>query len=89
MIIHAPSAVAPATETAEKIIQLIHQHPRGKQLTLLTNWCGEYSSLAARRAFTQAGIPTWRTPEGTVTAFMHQVEYRRNQKLLRKPLPCR
>ncbi|MCW1834543.1 bifunctional acetate--CoA ligase family protein/GNAT family N-acetyltransferase [Pantoea ananatis] len=84
MIIHAPSAVAPATETAEKIIQLIHQHPRGKQLTLLTNWCGEFSSQAARRAFTQAGIPTWRTPEGTVTAFMHQVEYRRNQKLLRE-----
>ncbi len=58
MLIHAPSAVAPATETAEKIIQLVQQHPRGKQLTLLTNWCGEYSSQAARRAFTQAGIPT-------------------------------
>ncbi|WP_130831236.1 bifunctional acetate--CoA ligase family protein/GNAT family N-acetyltransferase [[Erwinia] mediterraneensis] len=84
MIIHAPSAVAPATETAEQLIQAIAQHPRARQVTLLTNWCGEYSSLAARRAFTQAGIPTWRTPEGTVTAFMHQVEYRRNQKQLRE-----
>ncbi|WP_313572127.1 bifunctional acetate--CoA ligase family protein/GNAT family N-acetyltransferase [Pantoea piersonii] len=84
MIIHAPSAVAPATESAQQIIDAIAAHPRGKQVTLLTNWCGEFSSLAARRAFTQAGIPTWRTPEGTVTAFMHQVEYRRNQKQLRE-----
>lgn len=84
MIIHAPSAVSPASETAEQIIAAVAKHPRGKQITLLTNWCGEYSSQAARRAFTQAGIPTWRTPEGTVTAFMHQVEYRRNQKQLRE-----
>lgn len=84
MIIHAPSAVAPATESAERLISAIAQHPRGKLVTLLTNWSGEFSLLAARRAFTQAGIPTWRTPEGTVTAFMHQVEYRRNQKQLRE-----
>ncbi|RAU30762.1 GNAT family N-acetyltransferase [Pantoea sp. RIT413] len=84
MIIHSPSAVAPATETAEQIIAALARHPRGRQITLLTNWCGESSSQAARRAFTQAGIPTWRTPEGTVTAFMHQVEYRRNQKQLRE-----
>ncbi|MBK0098738.1 bifunctional acetate--CoA ligase family protein/GNAT family N-acetyltransferase [Erwinia sp. S63] len=84
MVIHAPSAVSPASETAEQIIAAVAKHPRGKQVTLLTNWCGEYSSQAARRAFTQAGIPTWRTPEGTVTAFMHQVEYRRNQKQLRE-----
>jgi acetyltransferase len=84
MIIHAPSAVAPATETAAHLIDTIARHPRGKLVTLLTNWSGEFSSQAARRAFTQAGIPTWRTPEGTVTAFMHQVEYRRNQKQLRE-----
>ncbi|MBD8164232.1 bifunctional acetate--CoA ligase family protein/GNAT family N-acetyltransferase [Erwinia persicina] len=84
LIIHAPSAVAPPTLTAEHIITLVKQHPRGKQLTLLTNWCGEYSSLEARRLFNDAGIPTYRTPEGTVTAFMHMVEYRRNQKQLRE-----
>jgi len=84
MIIHAPSAVAPATETATHLIETLARHPRGKRVTLLTNWSGEFSSQAARRAFTQAGIPTWRTPEGTVTAFMHQVEYRRNQKQLRE-----
>lgn len=66
------------------MIELVKQHPRGKQLTLLTNWCGEFSSLEARRLFSDGGIPTYRTPEGTVTAFMHMVEYRRNQKQLRE-----
>lgn len=84
MIIHAPSAVSPASECAKEIIQLTTEHPRGRQITLLTNWCGEHSSREAREAFTRAGIPTWRTPEGTVTAYMHQVEYRRNQQQLRE-----
>lgn len=33
----------------------------------------------ARSLFTRAGIPTYRTPEGAVGAYMHLVEYRRNQ----------
>ncbi|WP_428943851.1 GNAT family N-acetyltransferase [Pantoea sp. FN060301] len=84
MIIHAPSAVAPATPTAQKLLDAIKAHPRAKQVTLLSNWCGEFSSQEARRLFSDAGIPTYRTPEGTVTAFMHMVEYRRNQKQLRE-----
>ncbi|PKH21932.1 protein acetyltransferase [Enterobacterales bacterium CwR94] len=84
MVIHAPSAVAPATQTAEQLIALLKTHLHAKRMTLLTNWCGEYSSLEARRRFSEAGIPTYRTPEGTVTAFMHMVEYRRNQKQLRE-----
>lgn len=84
MIVHAPSAVAPATITAQRLIETIKQHPRGAAVTILTNWCGEFSSLEARRAFSDAGIPTYRTPEGTITAFMHMVEYRRNQKQLRE-----
>ncbi len=84
LIIHAPSAVAPPTLTAQRVIERVKQHPRGRQVTLLTNWCGEHSSQEARRLFSDAGIPTYRTPEGTVTAFMHMVEYRRNQKQLRE-----
>ncbi|WP_426817575.1 bifunctional acetate--CoA ligase family protein/GNAT family N-acetyltransferase [Winslowiella sp. 2C04] len=84
MVVHAPSAVAPATVTAQRLIDGIKQHSRGNAVTILTNWCGEHSSMQARRAFSDAGIPTYRTPEGTITAFMHMVEYRRNQKQLRE-----
>ncbi|MDX6039609.1 bifunctional acetate--CoA ligase family protein/GNAT family N-acetyltransferase [Scandinavium lactucae] len=84
LIIHSPSAAAPGTESAQALIDTLSHHPRGKYITVLTNWCGEYSSQEARRLFSDAGIPTYRTPEGTITAFMHMVEYRRNQKQLRE-----
>ncbi|SFM85940.1 acetyltransferase [Izhakiella capsodis] len=84
MIIHSPSAAAPATPTAKQLIAQIKRHPRAALVTLLTNWCGEYSSQESRRLFSEAHIPTYRTPEGTISAFMHMVEYRRNQQLLRE-----
>ena len=84
MVIHSPSAVAPGSESARALIDGIKNHPRGKYVSVLTNWCGEFSSQEARRLFSEAGLPTYRTPEGTITAFMHMVEYRRNQKQLRE-----
>jgi len=84
LIIHAPSAVAPGTASAQALIELLNHHPRSKYMTMLTNWCGEFSSQEARRLFSDTRIPTYRTPEGAVTAFMHMVEYRRNQKQLRE-----
>ena len=84
MVIHAPSAAAPGSESALALIDALKKHPRGKYVTVLTNWCGEFSSQEARRLFSEAGLPTYRTPEGTITAFMHMVEYRRNQKQLRE-----
>ncbi|NMU52972.1 protein acetyltransferase, partial [Vibrio parahaemolyticus] len=60
----------------------IKSHPRHKHFNILTNWSGEQTSREARLAFTQAGIPTYRTPESAVVAYMHLVEYRRNQKQL-------
>ncbi|MBF3339650.1 acetate--CoA ligase family protein, partial [Leptospira borgpetersenii serovar Hardjo-bovis] len=84
MVIHSPSAAAPGSESARALIDLFNRHPRGKYVTLITNWGGELSSQEARHLFSEAGIPTYRTPEGAVTAFMHMVEYRRNQKQLRE-----
>ncbi|PKB90610.1 protein acetyltransferase, partial [Ewingella americana] len=84
LVIHAPSAAAHGTVTASHLIDAVQKHSRGKYITLLTNWCGEFSSQEARKLFTEAGIPTYRPPEGTVTAFMHMVEYRRNQKQLKE-----
>ncbi|PKF76989.1 protein acetyltransferase [Vibrio sp. vnigr-6D03] len=82
LIMHSPSAVAHSTETAQAIIDCVKKHPNARRFNILTNWCGEQSTKDARQLFTQAGIPTYRTPESAVTAFMHLVEYRRNQKQL-------
>ncbi len=82
LIMHSPSAVAHSTETAKAIIDCIKGHHNSKRFNILTNWSGEKSTKEARILFTQAGIPTYRTPESAVTAFMHLVEYRRNKKQL-------
>ncbi len=82
LIMHSPSALAPSSETAQAIVNAIAQHPRSKRFNILTNWSGEQTAKPARLIFTQAGIPTYRTPESAVGAFMHLVEYRRNQKQL-------
>jgi acetyltransferase len=82
LIMHSPSAVSDATETAKAVIEAIKAHPRHRHFNILTNWSGEQTSREARLAFTHAGIPTYRTPESAVVAYMHLVEYRRNQKQL-------
>lgn len=82
LIMHAPSASVSSPAVAKGIIQLLRSHPKAKHVNILTNWSGETSAFEARRCFTEAGIPTYRTPESAAGAFMHLVEYRRNQKLL-------
>ncbi|MFC5704826.1 bifunctional acetate--CoA ligase family protein/GNAT family N-acetyltransferase [Aeromonas eucrenophila] len=82
LLIHAPSLTAQGARLASNLIDFIKQHPRARRFNILTNWAGEYSAQEGRRLFNEAGIPTYRTPESAVTAFMHMVEYRRNQKQL-------
>ncbi|MFP1462516.1 hypothetical protein ACLB1E_14650 [Escherichia coli] len=83
MVIHSPSAAAPATESAQALIEAVKHHPRSRCFSA-DELAREHSSQEARRLFSEAGLPTYRTPEGTITAFMHMVEYRRNQKQLRE-----
>ncbi|WP_429164705.1 GNAT family N-acetyltransferase [Aeromonas rivipollensis] len=82
LLIHAPSLTARGAALASNLIDFLKQHPRARRFNILTNWAGEYSAQEGRRLFNEAGIPTYRTPESAVTAFMHMVEYRRNQKQL-------
>ncbi|MFK0665069.1 bifunctional acetate--CoA ligase family protein/GNAT family N-acetyltransferase [Aeromonas salmonicida] len=82
LLIHAPSLTARGAELARNLIDYLRQHPRARRFNILTNWAGEYSAQEGRKLFTEAGIPTYRTPESAVAAFMHMVEYRRNQKQL-------
>ena len=82
LIMHSPSALSDSGETAQAIIDVINQHPKRKQINILTNWSGEEDAKPARHLFSQAKIATFRTPKGAITAFMHLVQYRRNKKLL-------
>ncbi|MFC5079828.1 succinyl-CoA synthetase subunit beta [Vibrio thalassae] len=79
LIMHSPSATADSQQTASDVIATLQNHPKSKRFNILTNWSGEATAKEARLLFTNHGIPTYRTPESAVTAFMHLVEYRRNQ----------
>ncbi|MDP2562020.1 bifunctional acetate--CoA ligase family protein/GNAT family N-acetyltransferase [Psychrobium sp. 1_MG-2023] len=84
LIIHSPSATASGEDFATEIVNHIKTNKHAKRINILTNWIGEDSAYAARRIVRKAGLPTYRTPEGAVGAFMHMVEYRRNQRLLQE-----
>ena len=84
LVIHSPTAVASGEAFAIAIVDAIKNNPRSKHINILTNWTGESSAHQARKIIRQSGIPTFRTPDGAVGAFMHMVEYRRNQRLLQE-----
>lgn len=83
LVLHAPSALTESHVYADKVIHTVKRH-KGKIPNLLVNWMGEQASQTARKHFARANIPSFRTPEGAVGAFMHMVQYRRNQKLLQE-----
>jgi acetyltransferase len=82
LIIHTPSALAPSEDYANIIVQTLQTLPKMARPYVITNFMGEDASYAARRICSNNAIPTYRTPEGAVGAFMHLVNYRRNQKHL-------
>ena len=82
LVMHAPTATASSTDAARAVIAAA-----GTRKTLLTSWVGEQAVVPARRLLNEAGIPTYGTPREAVRAFMHMVNYRRNQASLMETPP--
>lgn len=78
LAMHAPTALTDADEIAEKVIQTAKSH----RANIMTCWVGQEQVGPARRLFREAGLPTYETPDQAVHAFMHLVNYRRNQEML-------
>lgn len=78
LVLNCPTAVASSTEAAESVIKTAGSI----RLPLLTSWVGEGAAAKARGLFAQHHIPSYATPEQAVRAFMHMVNYRRNQETL-------
>ncbi len=79
LVLNCPTAVASSTEAAEAVIRSVNDSVR---LPLLTSWVGEGAAASARALFARHHIPSYATPEQAVRAFMHMVNYRRNQETL-------
>jgi acetyltransferase len=84
LVLNCPTAIASSTDAARATVEAAAEHP---QKTLLTSWVGDGAALEARRVFADHHIPTYETPGHAVAAFMHIVEYRRNQEMLMETPP--
>ncbi|MCB1741497.1 MAG: bifunctional acetate--CoA ligase family protein/GNAT family N-acetyltransferase [Gammaproteobacteria bacterium] len=79
LVLNCPVAVASSADAADAVAQTLARHPRR---TLLTSWVGDHTAIESRRRLAERRIPTYETPTQAVRAFMHMVNYRRNQELL-------
>ncbi|MBT3359822.1 MAG: GNAT family N-acetyltransferase [Rhodospirillales bacterium] len=83
LAMHCPTATASSSEAAQAIIDTTAKN----KANVLTAWVGGEVVAESRRMFHAAGIATFATPEAAVQAFMHMVQYRRNQDLLTQAPP--
>ena len=78
LVLLTPQAMTNPTETARKLIPLAQ--PSHKPI--LASWLGGGDVREGRHILDMAGFPIFNSPEEAVQAFLHMVQYRRNQELL-------
>ena len=83
LLIHAPTAIAPSETIAQALAPVVTKLPKPS----FACWLGGEAAAKARRIFTEAGIPTYDSPEDAVNAFLQIVNYRRNQEMLKQTPP--
>ncbi len=84
LFIHAPTAIAGSSAIALACAPLL------RALTVPVYACclGGNAVARARQVFTEAGIPSFETPEQAASAFLQGMQYRRNQELLFETPPA-
>lgn len=78
LVLLTPQAMTDPTETARQLTPFAHLE--GKPV--LASWMGGADVRAGRQLLGQAGIASFDSPEAAIDAFLHLVDYRRNQELL-------
>lgn len=79
LVINCPTAVADSFEAARAVVQVAKQRCH---VPVLANWLGGTVAQRSRSLLTEAGLPSFTTPEEAVRAFSHLEAFRRNQELL-------
>ena len=81
LVLNCPTAVADSLDGAKAVVEA---HKKMPHVPILTSWLGEGAAREARQLFSDNRIPTYETPDQAIRAFMHLVNARRNQELLRQ-----
>ena len=85
LVLNCPTAVADPVDAARAVIGTV---PARNRLPVLTCWLGDGAAAESRKLLAAAKLPTYETPDEAVRAFMHLVNYRRNQDLLMETPPA-
>jgi acetyltransferase len=78
LILLTPQAMTDPTETARQLASFAHLGNK----PVLASWMGGAAIRPGCALLNEAGIPTFDSPERAIRAFLHMVQYRRNQELL-------
>jgi len=78
LVILTPQAMTQPLEVAKALIDISNKFHK----PLLTCWMGDIQIKAGRELFSQALIPSFRTPEAAVEAFSYITAFYRNQRQL-------
>lgn len=78
LILLTPQAMTDPTETARQMMPFARLE--GKPV--LASWMGGSDVRQGRRLLSEAGIASFDSPEAAIRAFLHMVQYGRNQELL-------
>jgi acetyltransferase len=83
LVVHAPTATVDSADVARAIAPLA----KGASRNVLSCWLGGDSVTQAREIASNAGMPTFDTPEDAVAGFLQIVHYRQNQNVLMQVPP--
>jgi acetyltransferase len=79
LVMNCPTGVSDNREAAAAVLRMRAAHGR---VPWLACWMGEATASEARRRLSEGGLPSYETPSEAVRAFLHLVEYGRNQRAL-------
>jgi acetyltransferase len=83
LVMLSPQAMTNPTETARQLMPFARL---GKPI--LASWMGGADVREGRNILNAANIPTFDAPEEAIQAFLHMIDYRRNQELLYEAPPA-
>jgi len=86
LVLNCPSATTDSLAAAQAVVETMAAN-KARKHPVLTSWLGDLTAVEARKLFAANRVPTYDTPSHAVRAFLHLVEYRRNQNLLMETPP--
>ncbi len=84
LVLNCPTAVVDNVEAAHAVADAALKSTK----TVFTSWLGDQGARAGRQVFLDRNVPTYDTPKQAIHAFMLEIRFLRNQRLLMEIPPA-